>query len=374
MKIKDFGVEIYMNTYENNCKYNLAETCVAPLTVDELLELIGEKDFHLRNILSTRLTYGHIKGSPEFFEGVCSLYKNVKPENIIATHGAIGANSLIISTLAEPGDEVISVCPTYQQQYSIPESIGADVKILPLNMGNKFLPDLKLLANCMNDNVKLVCICNPNNPSGSVMDGEYLADIIDIVKPYGAYILSDEVYRGLTHEGDNMTESIIDLYDKGISPSGMSKTFSLAGLRIGWICAEKDIIERVGRHRDYTTISCGVIDDYLAAAALKNKDKILERNLKIVRNNIKILDDWINTEPNFSYIKPKGGTTAFVKLGFEMPSYEFCVKLLEQTGVFILPGSVMEAEGFVRIGYAFEANLLRTGLKKISEFTRELLS
>ena len=372
MKIKDFGVEIYMNAYEEKCECNLAETCVSPLTVDELLDLTGEKDYHLKNILSTRLTYGHIVGSPDLKDGICSLYKTIKPENVTAAHGAIGANSLVINALVEPGDEVISVCPTYQQLYSIPESIGADVKILPLNMENKFLPDLELLAKFMSDKVKVVCICNPNNPSGSVMDKEYLTKIINIVSPYGAYILSDETYRGLTHEGENIQESIVDLYDKGISTSGMSKTFSLAGLRIGWIAAPKDIIERVSKQRDYTTISCGIIDEYLAAAALRYKDKILKRNLIIVRNNIKILDNWINADSNFSYVKPKGGTTAFVKLGFEMPSYEYCIKLLNETGVLVLPGAVMEAEGFFRIGYAFEANLLEDGLKKISQFTNHL--
>ena len=153
----------------------------------------------------------------------------------------------------------------------------------------------------------------------------------------------------------------------------MSKVFSLAGLRIGWIAAPPDVIEQVSKHRDYNTISCGVLDDYLAAVALKYKDKIFARNLNIVRNNIAILDKWVNADPNFSYVKPKSGTTAFVKLNFDMPSRDFCLKLLESTGVLILPGSAMRMEGFFRIGYAFEARQLEIGLEKISQFTRELL-
>lgn len=361
-----------MNAYEDNCAFNLAETCVSSLTVNELLELTGERDLILNGILSSRLTYGHIEGSPALKEGICSLYKNIRPENITTTHGTIGANSLAITTLVEPGDEVISVLPTYQQQYSIPEAIGANVKILPLNMENRFLPDLELLAEYMSDKVKLVCVCNPNNPSGSVMDKEYLIKLIDTVRPYGSYILSDEAYRGLTHTGDNLTESVADLYEKGISTSGMSKVFSLAGLRMGWVAAPKDVIDSISKHRDYSTISCGVIDDYLAAAALKHKDKIFARNLKIARTNLEILDNWVNSDPNFSYVKPKGGTTAFVKLNFDMPSYDFCVRLLDKTGVMILPGSVMDTEGFTRIGYAFEAELLSAGLEKISGFARTL--
>ena len=373
MKIRDFGVEMYMNAYEDNCKYNLAETCVSSMSLNELLELTGEREPALSDILSLRLTYGHIEGSPAFKEGICGLYREMKPENITTTHGGIGANSLVINAIVEPGDEVISVLPTYQQLYSIPESLGAKVKILPLNMENRFLPDLDLLAGYMNDSVKLVCINNPHNPSGSVMDGAFLSKLIDIIRPHGSYILADEAYRGLTHHGCNLTDSVADLYEKGVSTAGMSKAFSLAGLRIGWIAAPEHVIGLISKHRDYTTISCGVIDDYIAAMALRNREKIFTRNLKIVNSNVEILDDWVNSDPNFSYIKPQGGTTAFIRLNFDVPSSDFCLKLLDETGVMILPGSVMDAEGFIRIGYAFEPELLKTGLEKISEFTKNLL-
>jgi len=372
MKIKDFGVEIHMNAYENDCTYNLAETCVSSMTLAELMELTEGKEKILSEIVGLRLSYGHIEGSPDFKRNIASLYKSANEKNIVTTHGAIGANHLVLQTLVEPGDETISILPTYQQLYSIPESVEANVRILPLSAENKFLPDLELLAEYMTDKVRIVCINNPNNPSGSVMDREYLEKIVEIVNPYGAYILCDEVYRGLTHEGDNLTASIFDLYDKGVSTSSMSKVFSLAGLRLGWIVAPEDVIERVNRHRDYNTISCGVIDDYLAALALKHKDKIFARSLEIVRNNLKILDDWINSEPNFSYTKPKGGTTAFLKLNLDMPSEEFCQRLLKETGVLLVPGAAFDMEGYVRIGYAYEPVLLKTGLEKISEFAKEL--
>ena len=374
MKIKKFGVEMYMNEYENDAIYNLSETCVSSMTVEELLDLIGDKEKVLEELLSLKLSYGHIEGSSEFKAGICSLYETMKPENVVSAHGAIGANDLVITALVNPGDVVVSVLPTYQQHYSIPESIGAHVKIIPLNVENKFLPDLELIKSFMSDKVKLVCLNNPNNPSGSLMDEEYLQYIIEIVRPYGAYILCDEVYRGVNHEGHHMTPSMADLYEKGISTGSMSKAFSLAGLRLGWVAGPVDVIEMVNIHRDYTTISCGVIDDYLAGLALKNKDKIFERNLKIVKTNIQILDQWVHSEPNFSYVKPKAGTTAFLKMEFDMPSFDFCQKLLRETGVMLVPGSAMQMEGFVRMGYAYEPVLLSTGLERISEFTKELLS
>ena len=374
MKIRDFAIEMYMNAYETKCWYNLAETCVSSLTVEELLELGGERDKDLREMLSLRMTYGHIEGSPSFKEGICSLYETIAPENVTTTHGAIGANSLIFAALIEPGDEVISVLPTYQQLYSLPEALGAKVTTLPLDTGNSFMPDAGLLAARMNERVKLVVINNPNNPSGSVMDKAFLTRIIDAVKPYGAYILCDEAYRGLTHTGPNLTESVADLYEKGISTSSMSKCFALAGLRIGWAAGPKHVIELVNKHRDYTTISCGVIDDYLAGLALKHSGKVFERNLAIVRSNIEALDSWISSEPNFSYVRPRGGTTAFIKLNFDMPSKKFCLRLLEDTGVMVVPGSAMDVEGYIRMGYAFEKDLLETGLSLISQFTQKIVN
>lgn len=372
MKIKPFGVEMYMNAYENDCEYNLAETCVESLTVDELLEMSGKKDEIISEIVSMKLTYGAIEGSMPLKTAISKLYRNVNVENITVTHGAIGANALAIHTLVEPGDRVLSVLPTYQQHYSIPEAIGADVKILKLKEENDFLPDLDELKAFINDKTKLICINNPNNPTGALMDKEFLMKIVEIAKTCGAYILSDEVYRGLNQEGDSFTESIADLYEKGISTASMSKTFSLAGLRLGWIAGPVDFLKEVNNHRDYNTISVGMIDDKLAAVALENRDKIVERNLGVVRANLEVLDNWIAKEPVFSYVKPKSGTTALLKYDIDMPSEEFCLKLLRKKGVMLLPGKVMDMEGYLRIGYSNNIKILEEGLAKISEFVSEL--
>lgn len=372
MKIKDFGVEIWMNLYENNCEHNLAETCVESMTVNELLDMTGKKDDIINHILQMQMSYGDIEGSPKLIQGVQSLYQSVKSNQITITHGAIGANALTMFALIEPGDRVISVLPTYQQHYSIPEAYGADVKILKLKPENNFLPDLEELKSYVNDKTKLICINNPNNPTGALMDENFLKEIVAIAKSVDAYIICDEVYRGLDHEGSGFTTSIADLYEKGISSGSISKTFSLAGLRIGWLVGPEEFIEAVNRRRDYTTISCGRIDDYLAGIALEHKDKIIERNHSIVRENIKILDQWVKNEPRISYVKPKSGTTAFLKYDVQMPSETFCIQLLESKGVMLVPGKALDTEGFVRIGYAFSPKALKIGLEKISEFLEEI--
>lgn len=370
MKIKDFGVEIWMNLYENNCEFNLAETCVESFTVRELLE-IAHKEEYFNEIMDMQLNYGAIEGSNELRDNITSLYENVERDMITVTHGAIGANSLVIETIVETGDHVISVLPTYQQHYSIPESIGADVDILNLRYENNFLPDLDELRGMIKDNTKLICINNPNNPTGALMEEDILQKICDVAEKNGIYVLCDEVYRGLNHEGEYFTKSVVDLYDKGISTGSMSKTFSLAGLRIGWIAAEKNLIERVNRRRDYNTISCGKIDDALAAIALKNKDKILKRSRNIISRNSKILHEWVESQPGIEYIKPRGGTTAFLKYDLNISSEEFCVKLLQEKGVLLVPGSALHVEGFLRVGFAYSPTIFKEGLRRISEFMKE---
>jgi len=370
MKIRAFGVEIWMNAYENTCALNLAETCVESLTLAQLLEIAGKEQEVLSEILPLKLTYGAIEGSDRLRALVAALYQKQARANVVITHGAIGANSLVHQTLVEPQDRVISVLPTYQQHYSIPESYGADVQILPLREENGFLPDLDELAQLATEKTKLIAINNPNNPTGALMNEDFLAKIVTIARRCNAWILCDEVYRGTDQEGDGMTASIADLYEKGISTGSMSKTYSLAGLRLGWIVAPQELIQAVSIQRDYNTISVGMLDDYFAALALENHDKILARSHQITRSNLAILAEWVDKESLISWVKPKSGTTALLKYHLPLPSKDFCLKLLQETGVMLVPGSVMDMEGYVRIGYSNSEHVLREGLARISEFLR----
>lgn len=368
MRIDDFGVEMWMNKYENDCQYNLAETCVQSITLGELLEMSGNKGQILTELCQMQMTYGDIEGSPRLMDAVASLYSTVGHERIAITHGAIGANAITMLTLVESGDHVVSVLPTYQQLYSIPRSIGATVDILRLEEGDGFLPSLERLRALVRPDTKLICINNPNNPSGAVMDEGYLREIVRIAESVDAYLLCDEVYRGLTHEGNSFTTSVVDLYAKGISTGSLSKTYSLAGLRMGWLVGPADFIRDVARQRDYHVISCGKINDYLSAVALENKDKIVARSLGIVRGNCDLLDRWVQGQRHISWTRPKGGTTALLKYDMNISSEELCIRLQEETGVMLLPGSVMEMEGYLRIGYANDPQIIAKGLELFGQW------
>lgn len=373
MKLKTFGVEQWMNDYETTATYNLGETCVSPLSLQDLLALTHTDEAAFTNkLLTTRLTYGDIVGAPDLLENITHLYQHLSSNQVVTTHGAIGANSLALTTLVEPGDEVVVVTPTYQQLQSIPESIGATVKLLALTPENDYLPDIDQLTSLVSDKTKLIVLNNPDNPSGSLMPREHLQHIVNVAQSVDAYVLCDEVYRHLT-QTDDYSPSIIDLYDKGISTSSMSKVFSLAGLRLGWIASHDDaFMNTLFSHRDYNTISCGVINEMIAEVALANKEIILKRNRAIVRHNLQLLSDWVDQQPHISWLKPQAGTTALLQYDFDIPSETFCDQLFKTTGVLLVPGAEFDVEHALRIGYAFEDTELQNGLNQLSAFMQTL--
>ena len=371
MNIDAFQGEDWMNAYETKAAVNIAETCVDSVSLKELFEIAGTdgREF-FEKFSERRLTYGDIEGRPELLEGICGLYRTIRPEHIVTCHGAAGANHLAISSIVEPGDHVISVMPTYQQLYSIPESLGARVDILKLRRENGFLPDLEELRQLAVPGTKLICINNPNNPSGALISSDMMKEIAEIADRAGAYLLCDEVYRHLNQQ-DVYIDSAADLYEKGISVSSMSKVFSLAGLRLGWIAARDPKLHKAFlSHRDYSLISCGMFDETAAALALKNRDRLLARSRKIIRDNLMILDRWVSREPSVSCVKPEAGTTALLYFDGmkEWGSEKFCRKLLEDEGILLTPGSCFGEEGCARIGYACDTEELKKGLEGLSRF------
>lgn len=369
MKIRPFAVEEWMNAYETGARYNIAETCVDSVSVDELFDLTGEnKQNFLDAFCTRRLTYGDIEGAPAFKRNICKLYRTIAPEDIVTTHGAAGANHHLFYSLLDPGDRVITIMPTYQQLYSIPESYSADVKIMRLRPENHYLPDMKELKELVIPGTKMICLNNPNNPSGALMNTDLLEQTVAIARSVGAWIVCDEVYRHLT-QADEWQESIADLYEKGISVSSMSKVFSLAGLRLGWIATHDRItVKACLSHRDYTLISCGMFDEALAAVALRHSDILLARNRAIVRTNLTILDKWVVRQSHIRYVRPMAGTTALIHYDLDVPSYDFCKKMYYQTGVLVTPGDCFEEPHSMRIGYACDTATLKAGLASISEF------
>lgn len=372
MKIEPFGVEQWMNAWETKCELNLAETCVVSLTLAELMQMAGTTQQMPSELARMQMTYGEIRGSTRLRGLVAGMFADQRAENVLITHGTIGANHMVYQTLVGAGgvderpDHVVAVTPTYQQHTAIPRSLGAEVTEVALSEAGSWLPDWDAVAAAMTPATKVIALTNPNNPTGALIERDGLERVAEIARSVGAWVLCDEVYRG-TEQGDPVP-SIVDVYDKGISTGSTSKAFSLAGLRLGWIVGPERLLDDCEVHRDYTTISVGMVDDYFAAMALDAKDVILERSHEITRGNLAVLDAWVQGEPKARYIKPKAGTTAFVALNLGISSYDQCVALLKDTGVMFTPGSALGVEGYVRIGFACYPQVLKEGLERVSQW------
>ncbi len=272
----------------------------------------------------------------------------------------------------EPGDTVISVAPTYQQLFSVPKGFGAKVKKLDLKPENMWLPDLEQLKEHVDSKTRMIVLNNPNNPCCSLIDEVSLRALCEIAEDVDAFVHSDEAYRGLYIDPKDKVPSVVDIYEKGIAVGNFSKPFSLTGLRLGWITSNEETVYQFMLRRDYTTISKSMLDEALAAEAMPHIDRILERNNRIVRENWKMLDDWISKEPLLDWVRPTAGSVAFMEHHVDMKASELCLRLINEKSTFMVPGDCFDLPGYLRIGYGNNRKLLEDGLEQVSELLAEL--
>ncbi|MDO4253122.1 MAG: aminotransferase class I/II-fold pyridoxal phosphate-dependent enzyme [Rothia sp. (in: high G+C Gram-positive bacteria)] len=372
MKIESFAVEEWLTRYEQQAEINLAETSVSALSLQELLDLTASGEEFMQQLLATRLSYGQIPGSLRLRKAVAATYQTVSAEQVTITHGTIGANHLVHLSLVNPEDHVITFAPSYQQHQALAESIGAQVTVLTLKEQNRFLPDPADIQAAIRPNTKLICLTNPNNPSCTLMGRQLLQEVCEQARQVGAYILSDEVYRGAEADGVEAAPAIVDLYEKGISTGGVSKALSLPGLRLGWIAAPQKLLADINKQRDYSIISVGAIDDLLAALALENREILLERSRRILSGNREIIQAWLAQEDRVSWCAPDAGSSALLKIPSQLPDQDFALGLLKTRGVLLVPGSCFDIPGYYRLGYTSSQETLRRGLAEISAYLTEL--
>lgn len=373
MKIEGFGVEEWLNVWEKSAVYDIAQSTISSMTLQEILDLEedGGKAF-MAQLMQEKFNYGWIEGSPEFKTEVAKLYTKVPAENILATNGATGANHLALYGLIEPGDHVIAEYPSYQQLYDIPRSLGAEVEFWNIYESEDWYPRMEELRQMIRPNTKMICLNNANNPTGTTLNKSFLQEVVELAQSVGAYVLVDEVYLPLDESEDYAP--IVDLYEKGISTNSLSKTYSVPGVRLGWVATQDaKLADEFRKYRDYTMICCGVFDDALGTLVLKHRDKVLARNKAIVSKNLEILRQWVENEPLVSMIYPKSVSTSFVKFEELNPekTEEFCIDLLKSKGVLLVPGNRFDLPGYARLGYCTNEDTLRQGLTALSQFLRE---
>jgi len=378
-----------MDRHEVNAKFNIAETCVASISLEELRSLSEDRESEIWSP-STKLTYGAIRGSEKLRGNLANLYSAKKPfqaDNVLVTPGAIAANMTVFYGLIGKGDHVICHYPTYQQLYEVPKSLGAEVDLWHSREDRKWLLDIEELKGLIRPNTKMIIINNPHNPTGAIIPKSTLDAVIELAEEHDLIIHSDEVYRPLFHSispsAPDFPPSILSLpYPKTIATGSLSKAYSLAGIRVGWIAScSSEIIEACAQARDYTTISVSQLDDQVAAYVLSPNciHVLLGRNIQLAKRNLEILEKFVESHRwACDWVKPVAGTTAFIrfsKMGSEIDDVAFCETLMEEPGVMLVPGSRCfgggsEFNGLVRFGFCCETKVLEEGLEELGKFMK----
>lgn len=373
MEINKFKIEYWLNPYDDKARYNLGSSCCKPVTLRELLELTNtDRDMFFQELENMSMHYGYFKGMPRLKKAIAGLYTDaVTPDMVLSVHGGTGANSIVCYTLCQPGDNIVSILPNYQQFYSIPEALGTEVRIFNCDETSGYGLDMDRIRSMVDEHTKMINLANPNNPTGYTLNRKQLEDLIHIARSADAYIVCDEIYRGLSGE---YMYSICDLYEKGICTSSTSKVFSCAGTRIGWIVTrDPSIKDAMMNMRSYNSICEGPINELIAAIALENKEVFYKRNKAITDAGREILQEWISAEPHFRIACDSMSSTSYINYDFDMKAEEFAQKLYDAKGVLICHGGCFEQDKSFRIGYGFgDADYLKAGLLNISQFVKEL--
>lgn len=369
MNINPFKLERYFAKYEFSAPYLLSCSDCEALGQRELIESADENALKLWQNL--KLGYTESQGHPLLREEIAKLYENIKPNQVFVITPQEGI-FIAMNTLLKRGDHVITTFPGYQSLYEIANYLGCDVSKWEPKNDNGWSFDISELKNLIQENTKLIVINFPHNPTGAILKEEELKEIIKVAKDKNIILFSDEMYRFLEYEPQNRLMSVSDLYDNAISLFGMSKSFALAGLRVGWLTTKNsDFLNKFAVYKDYTTICGSAPSEILAMMALRIKDKILKRNLEIIKGNLEILNNFFHKHKNiFDWYKPKAGPIAFVNLKVDVDIAKFCFDLVEKKGVMLLPSQVYDFKGnYFRIGFAREN--IPKALKKLEEYLEE---
>jgi aspartate/methionine/tyrosine aminotransferase len=260
-----FVMERMMSKFEQEVEYNLSESGVHPVL---LRELLADKPDMIDHLLATDLNYPQVNGIPELRQHIANFHDGATPDNVLVTVGAIEANYNSVRTLLSAGDEIVIMLPNYMQIWGIAKNHDYTLNTFHLREDEGWAPDLAELESVLTPSTKLIAVCTPNNPTGRILTASEMDAIIASAERVGAWILSDEVYRGANRVSDEENPSFYGRYDKVLAVGSMSKAYGLPGLRIGWVVGPVDTIDDIWARHEYTTISATMLSNKLAAIAL----------------------------------------------------------------------------------------------------------
>ena len=366
MRFEAFALERYQSTWENRVAWNLAESGVHPLRLEELAETVADRDA----LLAQELRYTQTNGTAELRSLIAALYPGAVVEQVEVTNGGSEANCVVLWRLLEPGDEMVMMTPNYMQVGGIARALGAVVRSWPLaETGSRWEPDLLALDELVSPATKMIAICNPNNPTGARLTSAELDRICAAAARVGAWVLSDEIYRGAELDGIE-TASVWGRYERCIVTSGLSKAYGLPGLRIGWVAGPPQLVEELWGVHDYTTIAPGALNDRLARMALEpaRRTKILARTRGIVGANYSLLRRWLEARSaRLAHVPPEAGAIAFVRYDYDISSTELVERIRNDKSVLLVPGDHFDMDRYLRIGFGEHPGQMSAALDLVAE-------
>lgn len=350
MRINDFKLERYFARHEFTAKYLLSSSDCDGYEMKHLLDCASAEEVNLwENI---KLGYTESEGNPLLRVSILQYY-NIKNVNnvVVASPGEL--NFISMNVLLTSQDHAISVSPCYQSLSEVVQAINCELSFWKAKP-EKWEFDTAELEKLVKPNTKLIILNFPHNPTGNYLTSKQLDEIVNIAKKHDLYIFSDEMYHKLIVGDMEELPPIADIYEKGISLWGTSKSFGLAGLRIGWLVTQDtDFLQRVVAFKDYLSICNSAPSEILSLVALNHMDQFLLPNLKKIRENIRLFTAFAERHPIVaSFTPPKAGSIAFVKLNIESSALEFSDQLVEKTGIMTVPAELFDYEGkYIRVGF-----------------------
>ena len=351
MRLQPFKLERHFAKYEFSAPYLLSCSDCEPLSLSELLAAADPESRALWEGL--RLGYTESQGLPVLRAEIGSLHTAIRAEDVLVTAPEEGI-FIAINCLLEKGDHAVVPFPGYQSLSEVARAIGVEVSPWAPTERSGWKFDVDEMKRLVLPSTKLIVVNFPHNPTGATLDRRDFEAIVDFARQREISVFSDEMYRFLEHDPADRLPSACDLGEHAVSLFGMSKSFALAGLRIGWLTTRnKPLMQRMLAFKDYTTICASAPSEVLALMGLRARERLLARNLGIIDANLRLLDSFFSAHGSaMAWSRPRAGTIGFVRLLVEQPVGSFCQELIEEQGVMLLPAKVFDYEGnYFRLGF-----------------------
>jgi len=358
---------------------------------------VGEPDFttpeHICQAAISAMKAGHThytvaSGIPELKKAVVDQYKSVHrleyaPAQVVIANGAKHAIHNVFTVLLDPGDEVVIPAPYWVSYAELVKLTGAVPVIVDTPQANNFKLTPEMLLKAVTKKMKVLLLCSPSNPTGSMYSPEELGELADVAIEKNLLIVADEIYERLIYGGHKFASFATvrpGLQERTILINGVSKTYAMTGWRIGWSIAPLNVSKAIADLQSQETSNPCSVSQYAALAALTGPQDCVGVMLAEFVKRREFVRNRIAKIPGISCSEIAGAFYAFINISHHLGrpyngvkidnSSQWCLELLDKKGVATVMGSAFGAEGYARLSFATSMENLEAALDLIEEFVR----